>query len=1082
LKEVSIKTVLKQIESQTDFLFLFNSKLVDVEQKISLFVENKSINEVLVKLFQNTEITYKIVDKQIVLTAISNQKTSTSKKITGLVTDEKGDPIIGASIVVKGSTIGTVSDVDGKFSVEVPSPAILKFSYIGYVNKEIEVTNKSAINVQLTENSKNLDEVVVVGYGTQRKGTLTSSVSVVKADEINKSAVNDVSNTLGGKAAGVIIRNFNAEPGNDKTNIYVRGISTSGNSNPLIVIDGIPDRDISMVDVNDIESVTVLKDASAVAPYGSRGANGVILITTKRGKLGKPTIDYKTYYGVQQATFLPKYASSGDYATYYNEALRNTNQNEQFTADEISKFYAGNSPEYPNTDWLKELLAKNPIQSYHNLSVSGATDKITYLLSLGTYEQQGLFGNYGYNRYNVRANIDANVTKDLKVSLDLVGRTGDMSSPVNAANNTQSGTSYFMGNVARMFNIDPVRNSLGQYVAGTVGNAVNSVATIELGGYNRTNTNNFLGNLTFQYTPSYIPGLTIKLLGAYDKGYNYRKEWSTFFPQYRLIDRANATYEIVPPATQPRLKERTDFSNLQQLEFQINYKKTIAEQHNIGALFVANQTQWGSNFTQGQRINFPSYVIDQMFAGPQAGQSVDGSAYQGARIGYVGRLTYDYMGKYMFETNARYDGSMNFPKGKRWGFFPSFALAWRISEEPFIKDNFKSINNLKLRGSWGKAGNDRIADYQYLATYTFQAWPYSFGDAFVQAASESRVANTLITWETANLFDVGFELNMWSNKLTLEADYFHKRTEGILLKSQKITDITGIFYSFIPDENIGIVENQGFEVILGHRNQVGDFKYYANTTFTYAKNKAIEIGESDGLKNDPIRRQTGRALNQYMGKIALGLFTSAEEVASSPKQGNNINPGDIKYKDINGPAGVPDGVIDNFDNTNIGFSNIPEIIYGLNFGAEYKGFDFTVNFQGATNVSYYFIDAGNAAFDGAQLQTWQVENRWTVENNNPNARYPRLTPSSPANNNLTSSYWLRDGTYLRLKTAQLGYNFNKSLLNKFKIQALRLYVSGQNLFTWVKDPLMYLDPEATQSKGEFYPQSKVYLMGLNITF
>jgi len=946
----------------------------------------------------------------------------------------------------------------------------------------VAVKGGATVNVNLVMEAQSLDEVVVVGYGTQKKGTLTSSVSVVKSNEINKSAVNDVSNTLGGKAAGVIVRNFNAEPGKDETNIFVRGISTSGNSNPLIVIDGIPDRDITLVDVNDIESVTILKDASAVAPYGSRGANGVVLLTTKRGKTGKPTIDYKTYYGIQKATFLPKYASSGDYATYYNEALRNTGQKEQFTSDEIAKFYAAETPEYPNTDWLKELLAKNPIQSYHNLSVSGATDKVTYLFSIGTYQQQGLFGNYGYDRFNLRSNVDANITQDLKVSLDLVGLTGHISSPVNAANNTQSGTSYFMGSVARMFNIDPVRNSLEQYVAGTVGNSANSVATIDLGGYNQTNNNNFMGNLTFQYTPSFVPGLTLKLVGAYDKGYDYRKEWCTYFTQWRLIDRANATYEVVPPVSKPRLKERTDFSYSKQLEFQINYKKTIAKRHNIGALFVANQTEWGSNFTQGQRINFPSYIIDQMFAGPQTGQSVDGSAFEGGRIGYVGRLTYDYLSKYMFETNARYDGSMNFPKDKRWGFFPSFALAWRLSEEAFIRDNLKSINNLKLRGSWGKAGNDRVANYQYLSTYSFQAWPYSFGDAFVQAASETRVANTDITWETANLLDIGFELNMWSNKLNFEADYFHKRTEGILLKSLKITDIAGIFYSFIPDENIGIVENQGFEAILGHNNQLGDFKYFVNTTFTYAKNKAIEIGEADALKNDPIRSQTGKPLNQYMGKIALGLFTSDEEITNSPDQGNNIKPGDIKYKDINGPAGVPDGVIDNFDNTAIGYSSIPEIIYGLNAGVEYKGFDLTMNFQGATNVSYYFIDAGNNAFDGAQLQDWQIENRWTTENNNPNARYPRLTPSSPANNNLISSYWLKDGTYLRLKTAQLGYNFNKSLLSKFKIQALRLYVSGQNLYTWVKDPLMYLDPEATQAKGEFYPQSKVYLMGLNITF
>ena len=1079
MQDAKVIDVLNKIENESEFFFLFNQKLVDVDRQVTVDAKNESIDKILSGVFENTNVTALVKDRQIILTTANPEMgfAQQQKSISGKVTDSSGEGLPGVSVVVKGTTTGTITDSNGSYSISnVPENATLQFSFIGMKSQEIKVVAQNSINVILEEETVGIDEVVAIGYGTQKKGTLTSSVSVVKADDIRKSTVSDVSNTLAGKAAGLIVRNFNAEPGKDASSIFVRGVSTTGDNNALVVIDGIPDRSLSLIDINDIESVTVLKDASAVAPYGSRGANGVILVTTKRGKVGKPTINYTTYYGISQPTRLPKYASSADYARMFNEASKNEGKAEPFSADDIAKYAAGNNPNYPNTQWWDEIVKKDPIQSQHNLSVSGANENVSYYLSLGAFRQDGYFSNADFNKYNTRANIDAKITKDIKVSLDLYGFTSNKNQPIKSSG--QASTWDFLEAPSRVPSIWPVKNADGHYIKSSVGN--NAVADIELAGYSLTKNNNFNGTLTAEYKPSFISGLTFKGLGVYDYGVSHNKLWRTPFSMWRMVDRVNGIYEEDKPSNSPSLYELANFSATKQFEFHIDYKRTFADKHNLGALFVFNRTEWNSNYLEGQRINFPSNTIDQLFAGPQADQSTNGSATEGSRLGYIGRLTYDYLGKYMFESNFRYDGSMKFAPDKRWGFFPSFALGWRLSEESFIKDNFSFINNLKLRGSWGKAGNDRVGDYQYLATYGAGTYPYSFGGSTVQTFKESRLPNPDITWETATSTDIGLEGSLWKSLLTFEADYFFKQTNNILRPTQKTSSIIGIT---LPDANIGIVENKGFEFTIGHKNQIKDLKYNVNAVFTYATNKAIELGEAEGTFNDPFRKKTGQSLNSYYGAIAEGIFTTADEITNSPSQGGGIVPGDVKYKDFSGPEGKPDGKIDFWDETKIGYSQIPEIIYGFNLGAEYKGFDLTMNLQGATNVNYYFISFAANAFDnGGNIQQWQIDERWTTENNNPNARYPRLTTAPTANNTKTSTFWLRDGTYLRLKTLQLGYSLNRYHLSKFGIGSLRIYLSGQNLFTWTKDKLMTLDPEANSDRGQFYPQAKVYTIGLNLSF
>lgn len=1079
-----IRSILNEIEKQASVTFTYRPKIIQSSKKVSLHVNEAKIGDVLRNLF-GSKVEPIIVDEEILLrvsletsqvdgASTENYIKETAFAITGKITDEKGEPLPGVNILEKGTTNGTSSDSDGKYVISVSDGSVtLVFSFIGYAPQEYVVNNQSTINVQLTPDIQQLSEVVIVAYGEQKKTTLTSSVSVVKSEDLNKAPVGNLSNALGGRASGIISRSTSGEPGADAPNILIRGVSSTNNNQPLYVVDGVVDRDVNTIAPRDIESITILKDASAVAPYGARGANGVILVTTRRGSLGKPTINYSFYYGVQKPIKLPQFAGSAEYTEMLNEAYRNVGQPEPFTAQDIEKYKAGNLPEYPNTNWYDEILQQNPVQSQHDLSVSGGGEKVKYFVSLGKFHQEGYWSNTDFNRYNLRSNIDADITKDLKISFDFAGNTSKKDSPVG-------GQFAFMGAPQRSPSINLVRNAEGQFVNGVAGNAV---AELELGGYDLNRNTSFYGTLTAEYKVPFIKGLSFVGRASYDKGFKYQKTFDRSYSLWNLLDRQNATYQEVKPNLGPSLYVRNEQTQNTLLEARVNYSKT-AGNHTIGALFVFTRQDWDGNWTSGTRSNFISASVDQLFAGPQKDQIANGSAYDGARSGLVGRLTYDYQSKYLFEANFRRDGSMNFPKKDRYGFFPSLAVGWRISEENFFKNTISIVNNLKIRGSWGKAGNDRLESWQqypYLGTYGFASIPYSFGGNPVQGTYEVRLPNPDITWESATMTDVGVEGSLWNGILSFEADYFYKKTKDILRPTGNVSSIVGIT---LPPQNIGVVENKGIELQLGHAHQFGEFKYSVQFNYTYAKNKALELAEASGTLNDPIRKRTGRPLNQFFGYLSDGLFTSADEIANSPVPGVGVQPGDIKYKDINGPNGVPDGVITQLDETAIGYSSIPEIIYGLNIGAQYKGFDLTVFFQGAGHMSYWFRSFGANAFDnGGSIQDWQMENRYRVDAPNAGAKYPRLTPSPVANNYLyTSDYWLRDGTYWRLKTVQLGYTLNPEWLSKAKISNLRIYVSGQNLFTHVKDKLNFVDVEAGDNAGQFYPQSKVYTAGLNVSF
>lgn len=1073
--EISFGDLFSKIEAQSEYSFAYNGSNFDANQKVSVNIAHGTIKEILDEILPHN-VSYEIINKYIIIRNANEPNSSVAqqqKAISGKVTDSSGASLPGVSVVIKGTSFGTITDANGSFSLSnIPANSVLQFSFVGMKSQEVKVGNQPKVSVVLAEENYGIDEVVAIGYGKEKKGNLTSSVSVVKSEELKQAPINNVSNGLGGKVSGLITRSWGGEPGWDGAQLLVRGVSTTGDNSPLVVVDGIPGRDLGQIDLNDIESITVLKDASAVAPYGARGANGVILVTTKRGKTSKPTVTYTAYYGIQKPTKLPKFCNSADFATMQNEAYENVGQPKPWTDDDITKFRLGNSPEYPNTDWFAEILEKNPAQSQQNLSVNGGNERVKYFLSLGYFSQAGLWGNVNYDKYSFRSNIDADITKDIKVSFDASGYTGNKMGAV-------SGTWDFLGNPMRVTPVFPVKNADGNYVRAAAGD--NPVAYIEEGGYARYITNSFHGTLSTEIKVPFIDGLSFKGLAVFDRDFGSDKSFSTPYSTWNMVNRTTATYEEVKPSTGPSLSETYWQNQNVLLEAHARYSKTFGN-HKINGLFVYTQSKSTNDWLLGKRINFLSPAIDQMFAGPAANQSTDGSASVSANQGMVGRLTYDFKGKYLFESNFRYDGSDRFPKDKRFGFFPSFAFGWRISEESFFKNNVRFINNLKLRGSWGKAGNDRVPLYQYMGNYGFSGTPYPFGGAYVQTATESRLPNPNITWEKANLSDLGLEASFLNDLITTEIDFFYKKTTDILRPTGRASSIIGIA---LPDENIGAVENKGIEMQIGHRNKFRGLKYNVSFNFTYTKNKALDLGEAVGLLNDPFRSRTGKPLGQYFGRLNDGLFVSQDEIDGwKIDQGSGLKPGDIKYKDINGPDGKPDGKIDGYDETAIGYSNIPEIIYGLNLGLEYKGFDLNLFFQGAAHMSFMYSSQGANAFDnGGKIMVWQMENRFNeITNPDPYAKYPRLTPAPVANNTAGSDYWLRNNAYLRLKTVQLGYTFNKSNLSRFGIGDLRLYVSGQNLFTWVADKISYLDPESGDSRGFFYPQLKVYTMGINVSF
>ena len=1004
-------------------------------------------------------------------------------KITGKVVSG-GEAVPGVSVRVKNTTQGTTTDNAGQFSLAAGVGDTLVFNHLSYVTQELAVKNNAPLSISLAATSQNVNEVVVVGYGTQKKATLTGSISVIKGADIVKSPQPNVSNSLAGRFSGVIANNRSGEPGYDNSNIYIRGLATTGNNDVLVVVDGVPGQigGLQRLDPNDIESMSVLKDASA-AVYGSRAANGVILITTKRGKTGKPVISYSFNQGFSSPTRLPKMADAPTYATIMNEIQYYTNPggglNQFYTDAQIQKFRDGSDPlNYPNTDWQKATLRNTALQHQHSLSVSGGTENVKYYVSLGTIGQQGIYkhGATQYDQYNFRSNIDANITKRLKVGLYLSGREEDRVYP-------QTGAGDIFRSIYRAYPTVAAIYPNGLPTSGIENN--NPVMQVtDIGGTNRNPTQVFNGILKGSYDIPGLEGLSLDGFFSVDKSWSADKSFSIPYPVYSYDATAN-TYNKVVVGGSAGLASLNQYQLNQSLvtsNIKLNFTRQFG-QHHVDAFVGYEQSKTVMDSLSASRLNFPSSQLPELSQGGSAATDKNnaGKSYQFTRKSYIARLAYNYQEKYLLEGQARIDGSSTFPKGKQYGFFPSISAGWRISKEDWFQP-VSFIQDLKLRGSYGTLGNDNVGLFQYFDNYSFSnQYVVGTGSNIHPGIDLIKLANPNITWETAKKLDLGINA-VFLQHFSMEFIYFQQKRSNILTqRNASIPQVSGIVNPFgsdplVPSENIGKVNSNGIEATLGYNNSAGDVHYHIGGNFTYAKSKIIFIDEAAGALD--YQRQTGRPLNTYLLYNAIGIFRTQADLDNYPHlPGAQL--GDLIYQDYNG-----DKQITADDATRTKYGNIPEITYGIVLGADYKGFDFSAVLAGQTHVSQYVLPESGTI--GNFYSSW-ADNRWSP--NNPNGSYPRADNRASASINgglYNNTFWLNNASFLRLKNVELGYNINADILSRIKISGLRVYANAFNLFTITK--VKDYDPEggptgsSTSSSGQFYPQQRIVNVGVNVKF
>ena len=1004
--------------------------------------------------------------------------------IRGRITGEGGAAMTGATVQVKGTSTATQTDANGQFTISAPANATLVISNVGYEPQEIKIGNRTNVTVELRSTSGEMQQVVVVGYGTQRKATLTGSVTSVKGTEITKSPTMNVSNSLAGRLPGLVTVTPSGEPGYDGTVLRIRGINTLGNNEPLVVVDGVPGRSLERLDPNTIESVTILKDASA-AIYGAQAANGVILVTTKRGKVGKPTITATFNQGYGRPTRLPKMADAATYATMLNEINEYAGRAPKFTADEIKKYQTGGDPwRYPNTDWFKEVLRPWSGQNQGNVSINGGSESMRYFVSLTGRTQEGFYYNSGtkYNQYDLRTNLDGNINKNISVSVDVSGRMEDRNFPTRSA-----------GSIFRMV-MRGKPNEIAYWPNGLPGPDIEYgdnpvVVSTKATGYDRdkryvVNTN---GRINIKIPQ--VPGLSLTGNAAIDKSFQFRKLWQTPWTLYSwdgtTVDQSGTP--IVKPASKgfssPALtQEMNDRQNIL-LNGLVNYEHRFGNIHNTKFLVGAERITGNGDYFSAYRRNYLTALIDQLNFGSQDQFLTNsGTAYHQARLNYFGRVNYDFKEKILAEFVWRYQASYIFAPEHRWGFFPGVSLGYKISNEDFFRNSVGFINDLKLRASWGRTGNDQISEWNYLSTYAVggiraQTWnpPLPFitnGSKENPTLYEVQVPNPLATWESADQANVGFDAQLLKGRLSITADYFVYKRSNILIK--RTQSVPGTVGYEPPAENIGKTSNRGFDFSINYNNRAGQLTYSVGLNGGYQKNRIDFWDEPAG--GPSYQRTTGYPINSALYYKAIGIFHNQNEIDKYPHW-SNAKPGDVIFEDFSGPDGKPDGKIDGWDRIRIYRSDIPRFTGGITGNLQYRGFDLSLLIQGAAGaVRYISTESGEI---GNFLQSF-AENRWTTAN--PNASGPRtFNRGNEYWVGQANTYWLHKTDYIRLKNIELGYNLPASLIGKASLQNLRVYINAYNFLTYSPD-MKDFDPELGTGSGQGYPLQKVINFGASLTF
>ena len=1056
-ESITLNQFFKSIEKQTPFNFLYDTDQINPATVITLQERSGSVENFLRQVSHQSNLRFRQVnngidvreDPRLPYVTISEQPAGV--EIKGIILDESGSPLPGVTVIVQGTTQGTVSDVDGHFSIDVPEGGTLVFSFIGFEQQTILVGNQTELSVTMIESLSALEEVVVVGYGTQKKVNLTGAVSAISSEEIVNQPVGQSSMVLQGVAPGVTVTQRSGQPGSDGGEIRIRGVGTIGDSNPLIMVDGV-ETNMNNVDPNEIESISILKDAASAAIYGSRAANGVVLITTKRGKEGI-SVNYNMYAGLQVPTRLPEIVGALDHMMLANEAFTNIGNDPQYSDQFIANYIEGMpSDQYPDTDWQKLTMSNSAFMQSHNVSVNAGNEKARVLGSFSYLDQDGIIPNTSFKRYNLRFNSDINVTDKLKLSMDIFLRKADQIEP-------SSGTGYVFHWMRRIPANEVGVLSNGRYGEGWNGD--HPLARAKDGGI-RTNES-LDAILNFRLNYKLTDWLSAEVMYA-------PKLWNPHVKSFSNITQSYARDGETPTFFVPQRNSLTEkytrewYNNLRAM---VSIDKTINEVHTIGFAGGYQQEDQTNQWISAYREVFPLPDYQEIDAGNRLNEQTGGSANHWALQSVFARATYNFDERYLLEANLRRDASSRFADGNRASLFPSFSAGWRISEEAFMQGTSGVIDQLKLRASWGRLGNQNIGLYPYAAFISLggNEQDYAFGGVNAPGAALNNMANKDIKWETTETTDIGLEFNLWG-KLDVTFDYYKRKTKDILLPLN-IPLTIGLKE---PLQNAGVVHNTGYEFMLNYRNRIGDFNYGVMVNFSDVINEIIDMKGIENTGN--IVNREGHPIRSFFGYVADGFFQSQEEVDNHATQFGNVAPGDIRYKDLNG-----DGMINDRDLAVIG-SDIPRYTYGIKLNGEYKGLDLSVFFQGVGQADGYLYGQGIMPFFLGGTVQEQHKDRWTPDN--PNARYPRLAWNQ-TNNQQNSSFWMSNAAYLRLQSVQLGYVFPPHILEKLNVRNLRVYLSGRNLFT-VTNFYEGYDPEAPRSDGGWDPQMAAYTMGLNLTF
>lgn len=1070
-KNISLEKALEQLQTKYLIPLAYSNENEILKSNVN-YKGNKMAGQVLQDILTNYNLTYEIRHNYVRIipkpeSIRLKQNVPQVRELTGTIFNSAGEPMTGVSVSFKDKpNTGTTSDINGKFILSVPPQVILIFKSLGYKTQEILVSGQKSLTVYMESTEAGLDEVVVVGFGTQKKISVVGAQATVQAKDLQIPAAN-LTNALAGRIAGVVSVQRTGEPGFDDAGIWIRGISTfsQGLSEPLVLVDGTP-RKMSNVDPEDIESFTVLKDAAATAVYGVRGANGVIIIKTKTGTSGRPKFNFRYYEGITQFTKLPEFADGITYMKMSNEALTNRGATPIYSDERIQKTISGEDPYlYPNVDWMNSLFNKFGYQRRGNLNINGGSDMSTYYVGVSYLDEVGMYKQnelvkynqqVGFKRYNLTSNLTVRPYATTKIELGVQGYLANANYPGASQGDIFSNT-WLMTPV-----IHPLEYENGIVADQRAGSLYNPYALLTQTGYINQWRNQLFSNLrATQELPFILKGLSATAMFSFDV-YNYTSMRRTKRPDTFLatgrdqngVMQYEQTYvgERFLSFNRNSEGERTIY-----LEGALNYNRNFGKHTTTGMLL----------FNKSDNLN------------SQASSLTNSLPYR--YLGISGRATYDYDSRYFIEANFGYNGSENFAPLNRFGFFPSFGTAWVLSNEHFFEGLRDKIQLAKIRFSHGKVGSSKImvgsTEYRFAYISTINSTTgYAFGKDGKNSFGGYNIGEyaTNVTWETSTKSNLGFDLQTKNNELNLQIDLFNEHREGIFLRRGNIPSYVGLLSA--PLGNLGIIDNKGIDGSITWSKKYSDFSFQILANFTYNRNKIIENDQPTPLY--PWLDLKGKKVSQRLGLIALGLFETEEEILNGPLHPGTVKPGDIKFQDVNG-----DGKIDDFDQVPMGYGTIPEFVYGFGLSFAYKNWSISSLFQGVGNVDILMNGEGMMPFSVSMSRgnlLSNIEDRWTIDNPRQNAFYPRLSDGSPNSNYKTSNWWLKNGRYMRLKDLQLNYQIPKELAKKIHLSGASIFFAGYNLFTW--SPFKFWDVELGDGRGTRYPNIKTYSLGLNINF